>query len=62
MTVVAFNGDVSKDQLKNYADVICFSQVGLSDAEISARLSVPEYTIAAWVANWIDMETRAMYA
>ena len=60
MTVIAFNDEVSKGQLKLYADVICFSQVGLKDAEISARLGLPEHLVTAWIGNWIDMESRVM--
>lgn len=58
MSVIAFNSEVSKDQLKSYADAICFSQVGETDADISARLGVPEHTVAAWIKNWIDLEMQ----
>lgn len=58
MTVIAFNDEVSKDQLKQYADVICFSQVGLNDAEISEYLKLPQYLVAAWIGNWIDLDSR----
>jgi hypothetical protein len=59
MNVVALNADVSAGQLKQYADVICFSQVGLRDAEISARLDLPEYLVARWIKNWSDIEAAA---
>lgn len=62
MNVVALNADVAKDQLKHYADVICFSQVGVPTAEISERLGVPEYRVTAWVDNWNDIEGRWMTA
>ncbi len=59
MNVIAFNDEVSKDQLKQYADVICFSQVGLSDAEISAKLGLPVWLVYAWISNWIAMAMAA---
>lgn len=62
MTVIAFNDEVSKDQLKQYADVICFSQIGLTDAEISARLKLPQWLIYAWISNWVAMEMAASAA
>ncbi len=60
MTVIAFNDEVSKDQLKQYADVICFSQVGMNDEEISEYLKLPQYLVTAWIGNWVEMETQAM--
>lgn len=58
MNVIAFNDEVSKDQLKQYADVICFSAVGLRDAEIATRLELPEYLVSAWVGNWNALEAQ----
>ena len=62
MTVIAFNSEVSAGQLKRYADVICFSQVGVSDAEISERLDIPEHTVSAWIKNWNTMEAQCASA
>lgn len=56
MTVIPFNSEVTSRQLKQYADAICFSQVGVSDYEISQRLDLPEYLVSTWVANWNDLE------
>lgn len=60
MTIIAFNSDVSKDQLKRYADVICFSQVGESDTAISERLEIPKWVVSAWIDNWVHLEMRQM--
>ncbi len=62
MTVIAFNSEVSKGQLKHYADAICFSQVGLSDAEVAAHLCLPEHLVTAWVCNWRTVEAQARAA
>lgn len=62
MNVIAFNAEVSAGQLKHYADAICFSQVGVPNAEISQRLDLPEYLITAWIDNWNDLEGRWMSA
>lgn len=62
MTVIAFNSEVSKGQLKQYADAVCFSQVGLPDAEISSRLDLPEHLVAAWIASWRDVDGKIVGA
>lgn len=62
MTVIAFSHDVSKEQLKQYADVVCCSICGLSDADIAAQLGLPEHLVSAWVKNWNDMEAAARVA
>ncbi len=56
MNVVALNSDVTSAQLKNYADAICFSQVGLDAAQISARLKLPEYLVTGWIKGWRDLD------
>jgi hypothetical protein len=61
MTVVAFNSEVQGPQLKKYADVICFSQVGVPTSEISSRLELPEHLVSAWIDGWVKIE-RAMSA
>ncbi len=55
--ILAFNSEVSKEQLKQYADVVCFSQVGVDTAEISERLDLPEYLVSAWVRNWRSLQS-----
>jgi hypothetical protein len=57
MTVVAFNSEVTNGQLKCYADVICFSQVGLDASEISSRLNLPEYLVSAWIKGWRNLDS-----
>lgn len=58
MTVIAFNSEVSSGQLKSYADVVCFSQVGLGASEISARLDLPEHLVAAWIDGWDKLNAK----
>lgn len=62
MNVVALNSEVSAGQLKQYADAICFSQVGMPNDEISARLDVPEHLVSAWVKNWNHLEAECAAA
>lgn len=58
MTVVAFNSEVSSSQLKHYADVVCFSEVGMPAPEISEYLRLPEHLVTAWLDNWNDLNMR----
>lgn len=57
--VVAINSEVSASQLKLYADAICFSSVGIGDAEIASRLGLPQWLVASWIKNWRDVEALA---
>jgi hypothetical protein len=59
VNVVALNSEVSSAQLKHYADAICFSSVGIGNAEIAVRLGLPEWLVTSWIKNWREVEALA---
>jgi hypothetical protein len=47
--------DVSRQQLRRYAEVLSMWHARFDTAEIAGRLQLPEGLVARWVANYRDL-------
>lgn len=50
--------NVTSEQLKRYADVICLSQEGKSAGQIANIADIPEWLVMTWIANFCQMDAR----
>ncbi len=48
------SGGGSRNQLRRYAEAVALWTARYDTFEIAERLSLPEYVIAKWVANFRD--------